>query len=672
MSRCNQLNAVIMKIFDAVIKRPLVVPAILAVVCMCAYYSFVDRPSYHENISCPVTVRDTHIRADGTVQYVFNTYGYGRILYSTDVEEPFDTGDELYIEGYLNTPAPPSNPGEFDYADYLHRRGINGVVKLESFSLVKEKSSVMQVSCAMADLFEHVRGYALSVFDDGDRGMAAALFMGDTSLLDDDITRSFRLSDCSHLLAVSGTHFAGFLMMLSDILTRLKIKRKYSTPVFVCFCVLTGMFTGWSESVTRACVMSICGFLARDYASGMSLAVIMLMVNDPYSCLSNGFQMSFAASLSIRLLGNGIERRLLACGLPETICEVLTPVIAATIGMIPFWCRTCYYFSLVHLLTQILASFLAAAACVFFIPTVITGLSMPCSLVFYLLKTLTGICSSVAFEGSSSAGLTPAIICTSFILICLYMMPRCIIRKFLLMPAFAAFVIASGMSAVSYLNAPEVTIVFIDVGQGDCCLIMSEGRSMLIDGGVEAEGRYAVSAVLDYYGIGSVDLAVATHMDEDHIGGLEYLDSVGRIDNLYSCYDLSAGDVISMTDNLRLYCVWPNQVKDGGNEDSVVLRLEYEDFSILFTGDIGFDSEAALIEEGADIDADVLKVAHHGSAYSTSSLFLEYVSPEEAVISVVANSPYGHPAPATLERLEDYGCIIRRTDHEGAILYLLD
>ncbi|MBP3265677.1 MAG: DNA internalization-related competence protein ComEC/Rec2 [Clostridiales bacterium] len=661
-----------MKIFDAVIKRPLVVPAILAVVCMCAYYSFVDRPSYHENISCPVTVRDTHIRADGTVQYVFNTYGYGRILYSTDVEEPFDTGDELYIEGYLNTPAPPSNPGEFDYADYLHRRGINGVVKLESFSLVKEKSSVMQVSCAMADLFEHVRGYALSVFDDGDRGMAAALFMGDTSLLDDDITRSFRLSDCSHLLAVSGTHFAGFLMMLSDILTRLKIKRKYSTPVFVCFCVLTGMFTGWSESVTRACVMSICGFLARDYASGMSLAVIMLMVNDPYSCLSNGFQMSFAASLSIRLLGNGIERRLLACGLPETICEVLTPVIAATIGMIPFWCRTCYYFSLVHLLTQILASFLAAAACVFFIPTVITGLSMPCSLVFYLLKTLTGICSSVAFEGSSSAGLTPAIICTSFILICLYMMPRCIIRKFLLMPAFAAFVIASGMSAVSYLNAPEVTIVFIDVGQGDCCLIMSEGRSMLIDGGVEAEGRYAVSAVLDYYGIGSVDLAVATHMDEDHIGGLEYLDSVGRIDNLYSCYDLSAGDVISMTDNLRLYCVWPNQVKDGGNEDSVVLRLEYEDFSILFTGDIGFDSEAALIEEGADIDADVLKVAHHGSAYSTSSLFLEYVSPEEAVISVVANSPYGHPAPATLERLEDYGCIIRRTDHEGAILYLLD
>ena len=194
---------------------------------------------------------------------------------------------------------------------------------------------------------------------------------------------------------------------------------------------------------------------------------------------------------------------------------------------------------------------------------------------------------------------------------------------------------------------------------------------MLIDGGVESEGRYAVSSVLDYYGIGTVDIAVATHMDEDHIGGLEYLDSAGRIDNLYSCYDLSAGDVIAMTDDLYLYCVWPHQVNDGGNKDSVVLKIEFEGFSILYTGDIGFDSEAALINEGAEIDADILKVGHHGSSYSTSALFLQYVSPEEAVISVAANSPYGHPAPATLERLEDYGCTIRRTDLEGAIIYRL-
>ena len=235
-----------------------------------------------------------------------------------------------------------------------------------------------------------------------------------------------------------------------------------------------------------------------------------------------------------------------------------------------------------------------------------------------------------------------------------------------------ALILLSSIDFNTSLVPFTITVVFIDVGQGDSCLIMSQGRSLLIDGGVEAEGRYAVSSVLDHYGISSVDIAVATHEDEDHIGGLEYLNSVGRIDTLLTCYDLSSGDEIMLTDEVTLYCLWPHQVVDGGNEDSVVLRFEYNDFSILFTGDIGFESEQALIEEGADIDADVLKVGHHGSAYSTSSVFLECVSPQQAVISVVANSPYGHPAPATIERLEEYGCQIRRTDHEGAILYLLD
>ena len=160
-------------------------------------------------------------------------------------------------------------------------------------------------------------------------------------------------------------------------------------------------------------------------------------------------------------------------------------------------------------------------------------------------------------------------------------------------------------------------------------------------------------------------------MDEDHTGGLDYLNEAGRIDTFLTCYDLHAGQKVMMTDDVSLTCVWPHHVTDGGNEDSVVLLFEYDDFTILFTGDIGFDSESALISEGADIDADVLKVGHHGSAYSTSAQFLEYVSPEEAVISVAQNSPYGHPAPATIERLTDYGCIIRRTDHEGAIIYHL-
>ena len=238
-----------------------------------------------------------------------------------------------------------------------------------------------------------------------------------------------------------------------------------------------------------------------------------------------------------------------------------------------------------------------------------------------------------------------------------------------MIPAAIIVTASLGLMIGDYLNQPAVTVMFIDVGQGDSCLIMSGNRSILIDGGVEAQGKFAVRPVLDYYCIDSVDLAIGTHIDEDHIGGLNYLYETGRIDELLTCYDLQAGQTVLMTDAVTLTCLWPHQVTDGGNEDSVVLMFRYEDLSILFTGDIGFDTESALISEEAELDADVLKVGHHGSAYSTSSEFLEYVSPDEAVISVAENSPYGHPAPSTLERLTEYGCTIRRTDLEGPVLY---
>ena len=103
----------------------------------------------------------------------------------------------------------------------------------------------------------------------------------------------------------------------------------------------------------------------------------------------------------------------------------------------------------------------------------------------------------------------------------------------------------------------------------------------------------------------------------------------------------------------------------------MVLRLTYGDFSVLYTGDIGFQSEYELIRIGAPVDSDILKVGHHGSAYSTSTEFLEAVSPDISVISVAQYNRYGHPSPDTIARLNDYGCDIRRTDLEGAVIYEL-
>jgi beta-lactamase superfamily II metal-dependent hydrolase len=132
-----------------------------------------------------------------------------------------------------------------------------------------------------------------------------------------------------------------------------------------------------------------------------------------------------------------------------------------------------------------------------------------------------------------------------------------------------------------------------------------------------------------------------------------------------------AGSRIYLSDKVYIEVLYPSSCSGGGNESSLVMMLniiEEEDISILFTGDIGTKTEAVLTEDGTALDCDILKVAHHGSKYSTSDEFIEACSPDIAVISVGARNLYGHPAPATVERLESHGCDVFRTDTEGAVV----
>ena len=234
-----------------------------------------------------------------------------------------------------------------------------------------------------------------------------------------------------------------------------------------------------------------------------------------------------------------------------------------------------------------------------------------------------------------------------------------------------------GVMISTLVFEPCATVVFVDVGQGDCCLIMCGDKNILIDGGTFENGP-VVSSVLDYYGIGTVDIAVMTHLDEDHMGGILYLYEKGRVrevltpcpgDSPLPSTGIYKGDVITFGEDMSLRCIWPRKESfhDGENEDSVVLMLESSGCRILFTGDAGMESEMIMAEEGSLSDADILKVAHHGSRYSTGDQFLSEVLPEYSIISVGRNNPYGHPAEETLSRLSDHFSDVIRTSDKGAV-----
>jgi len=256
-----------------------------------------------------------------------------------------------------------------------------------------------------------------------------------------------------------------------------------------------------------------------------------------------------------------------------------------------------------------------------------------------------------------------------------------------------------------FLTQGRLQVYALDVGQGDSSLIITpEGKSVLIDAGPPQAGDEVVAA-LQKKNIKSLDLAVVTHPHADHIGGMRsvlesvevknFLDS-GQIfaSNEYERllraikekqikfieakkgmkFDLDSGAKLEAL-NPQGDGQWITKVRSGGsveNANSVVLLLNYGSFSMLFTGDAEFETEALMMKSSAPLGARVLKAGHHGSRHATSGRFLETVSPEAAIISCGAGNRYGHPAQPTLDRLQKAGVKIYRTDLNGEIAIITD
>lgn len=245
--------------------------------------------------------------------------------------------------------------------------------------------------------------------------------------------------------------------------------------------------------------------------------------------------------------------------------------------------------------------------------------------------------------------------------------------------------------------AHNLQITFLDVGQGDgICMELPDGRVYLMDGGssdVSKVGNYRLVPFLKAKGIRKIDAVFLSHGDTDHINGIAELleekqisidcvclpagaeqEEFAEIKDLawarnISVRTIQAGDFWE-NNGTKFWCLNPADVTESGNAASVVLYMEYQNFSMLLTGDLegeGEKSVAALLRSNAITGISVLKVAHHGSKNSTKEEFLRQCSPAVAVISCGERNTYGHPHKETLERLNDMGTAVYRTDCSGAV-----
>ena len=242
-------------------------------------------------------------------------------------------------------------------------------------------------------------------------------------------------------------------------------------------------------------------------------------------------------------------------------------------------------------------------------------------------------------------------------------------------------------------NAGDLTVHFVDIGQGDCMVLTQDDHAMIIDAGDNDKGTL-VQSYLEYLGISELDYAILTHPDADHIGGADVVLYKFDCDRVlmpdHSSDTKTYEDVIRVIDdkqipvehpvpgdtytfgNASFTVLSPSKEYKDNNNNSIVIRLTYGNTTFLMTGDAEEEAEEDMLSSGLPLSADVLKLGHHGSSSSTSDDFLSAVNPTWAVISCAEGNKYGHPHAETMNKLRAAGISVFRTDEQGTITATTD
>ena len=604
--------------------------------------------------------------------------------------------DRVYITGEVSIPKERSNPGTFDYRRYLKSIGIRCIITAENIENVKKAGGIAALlksaKCRTADIFESALG--------DDSAVVMGLLFGETSGIDEDIIETFRRGGTAHVLAVSGLH----LGLLYSFLCRFK-RKKRSIPADIAIVLALSAYTalaGFTASVVRACLMIFIHIAGNhlnrryDLISSTCVSMIIILAVNPMQIYSAGFQMSFLAVITLGIMIPLIQKK---------IKGILLPMIAVQTGMVPYTMYVFNYVSLTSVISNIPVYFIAAAM----IPAGILVIAFcwlpviakPAAMITGLFVKLLLWCNDFTYMGGvfTFDVASPSVIFLAVYYIFIFYMCSeagqiALIRRNYkkIAAVFAAAVICGAGCSVYLSDGFEKTdMVFVDVGQGDCLHIKAGGKNLLIDGGGSFNYNVGKSTLKPYLlknGVTKIDMAIATHLHTDHYQGLKELSQTYRIKKL-GVYEansvnenhlkkefktdeilyLAAGDVINMGRNVSVEVLSPDRgnpldEKDE-NKNSLVLRVNVKGSSVLMTGDIDEKGEKTLIAD-TDIKADILKIAHHGSRYSSCEKFIAVAAPKIAVIQVGKNT-YGHPSEEVIKRLENHKITVLRNDEQGAV-----
>lgn len=619
-------------------------------------------------------------------------------------------GDSLYIEGEFKQPEEARNYKGYNYKQYLKTKKIIGTVELEKAKILKSSNGSF-----IHNIQKYIKDTINGTLTDEEGNLLLAILLGDKDKLSEDIQESFKTSNLSHMLAVSGAHVSYIILGLTYVLQNSIIGKKNGKIVCIIFLLVFMAITNFTPSVTRACIMVVLtlfsGIIYRksDVYTNISVAALITLIFNPYNLLDLGFQLSYGGTIGIIIFIKRIQEKKSNSKVINYIKQMALVSIYANIIIIPIMMYHFNTVSFTFIISNIMASPILGIIVITGFLFIITSITVKplTSLIAIFIKPILSIlikisqiCSKLPF--SNILVVTPYMFnVISYYAIILYCIKSKKNNKCKIIICLLIVLIL--INFIIYIFPQKLRIFFIDVGQGDSTLIITpDKKTVLIDGGGSDSFDVGEKVLLPYLldrRILKVDYVLISHFDTDHCGGIltimekvkvkniiiseqaEHSENYERFKKLMihkkiRLIEVKKGDKIKIGRYSEFKILFPTSrllSENPLNNNSIVAQFNYNNFKMLFTGDIEKLAEQQILKaEKAEIRADILKVAHHGSKTSSIPEFIKAVKPKIALIGVGKNNTFGHPNQQTIKNLENIKCRIYRTDLQGEIIIKID
>jgi competence protein ComEC len=626
-------------------------------------------------------------------------------------------GDKVKVSGRLVALHGYNNPGQIDAVARLKLQGIVArmVVKEDSFS---SKAGADSWQRKLTVLRQRITANIDQAIAPSDAAILKGVLFGGYSGISRQVVRDFAVTGIVHILSVSGAHIAlvaGFIAWAGGWF---RLRKGVIAWLAAAAIVLYAVFAGLTPPVIRSLIMGLLALLAvglgreKDASQALAFAVLIMLALQPMLLFDISFQLSFSATAGLVLFYDKTAEKL--CFLSSWLAKMLAATIAAQLGALPFMAWYFNAFPVVSLLANIIIVPLIEVLVIVGLAASFLGLAIAllgrillvsCGLLTGLIVDLTALIAKL--PGGTiylpSFGPVAGLIYYLLILWIYGYLPGRLPSPTDIIGGWRRVMVLAGIAvivAACYIIYPRpMSVHFIDVGQGDATLVTTpHGRAVLIDTGGSGElsefdvGERVVVPYLKHYGITQLDWMILTHGHKDHAGGAASVAAFIPVKSIIVAQEEFSASVAALVKQVKGHGLIPAYsgqkiVIDGvvfevalaetegsqnqSNESSTVVRVYYGSHSFWLTGDLSSKGEKKLLENGVD-PVTVLKVGHHGSKLSTSTEFLQKLTPQHAVISVGSGNRFGHPHAETLTRLRAQGVDYYRTDLDGAVIFSTD